>query len=156
MPVTIQVKGLDPVLRKLDKLKQMQAVKDGLRKGADEIKKIWSEYPPETIANSPNNPRGYWYERGYGFRWKLRGGGIGGKKTSEKLGTHWAIEESHGGMTLSVRNYPVTYNIYVHEKRRQAYFHKKTGWKADEDVARSEVSKIVQYANAEIAKVIVS
>lgn len=67
-------------------------------------------YPAETIANSPQNPTGRWYERHYGPRWiRKRGdvtmittrkranifegaGLIGGSPTSEQLQLRWQID----------------------------------------------------------------
>lgn len=152
MPLTIRVSGANAVLQKMDRLKRMDAVRSGLEKAAKHVEGVIKKYPPETIANWPSNPKGKWYERGYGFRWHLPGGGLGGKKTSEKLGTKWSIHRQNGGMTQLIRNV-ATYSRYVHDKERQFHVHKRTGWKVDEEVANSEKSAILNYVNMEVAKV---
>ena len=75
-------------------------------------------YPEETIANSPQNPKGKWYERHYGPRWVRRGrmgaaglgvelmtsrkrvnifegsGLVGGSPTSEQLQLRWRVVDA--------------------------------------------------------------
>lgn len=75
-------------------------------------------YPAETIANSPQNPTGRWYERHYGPRWirktRMAGSGldvgilttrkrvnifegadlVGGRNTSEQLQLRWRLNKA--------------------------------------------------------------
>lgn len=79
---------------------------------------IVQPYPDETIANSPQNPKGRWYERHYGPRWIRKGrmstsglgtsalstrkrvniyegaGLVGGSPTSEQLQLRWRVVEA--------------------------------------------------------------
>jgi hypothetical protein len=87
-------------------------------------------YPPSSEANRPN-ARGRWYERGYGPRWLIKGGGIGGRKTSELLGRSWSVAPTGTGAHLWSR---ASYSGYVHRdptssaRPKQAAFHGRRGW----------------------------
>lgn len=93
-------------------------------KTAEEIEKYTSKYAPLSEANNPTNPRGYWYERGYGWR------GIIDKPVSEQLGSRWSIDQQ--GDTSVITN-TASYARYVHSNKEQLFIHKKRGWRNDRD-----------------------
>ena len=140
MPETI--KGMNKLMRKLDTVAKLKGAKHGLKAGALHVKGKIAQYPPSTTANSPGNPTGRWYERGYGPRWlRKRKGGVGGRKTSETLGRKWAIGERAGGMQQVIGN-NASYAEFVHEEEEQAKIHGARAWKTDEQVLREEGDKV--------------
>jgi hypothetical protein len=80
MPYSIRIEGLEQVHNLLtrDFRRAVRAATDAI---AQELEDVMSPYPPQTIANSPENPTMRWYERGYGPRWWVTGGALiaGGK-----------------------------------------------------------------------------
>lgn len=80
---------------------------------------------------APSNNGEYWYERGYGPRWKRKDGSIGGRKTSETLGRRWDIQE-RGRNTIIASN-SASYAGWVHDSVDQAKIHEATGWHTDKD-----------------------
>lgn len=96
--------------------------------------------------------RGRWYERGYGTRWYSRGK-LQGRRTSQTLGRRWTISERNQGFTQVVGN-NASYGPFVHSHERQAWFHRRRGWKTDEQVIEEESDTIVEFVEAEIRKVL--
>jgi len=94
------------------------------------------KYPPSSIANSPNNPTGRWYERGYGTKTILGKG----RKTSENFREKNGIPREIK-MVLEVGN-TASYAIYVQGRDRQTAFHQARGWLTLEQVAEDEVDYI--------------
>ena len=151
MPSSVTIKGLDKLLRKLDNVASLSAARNALRAGALHIKGKVDTYPPSTIANSPSNPTGRWYERGFGPRWvRKRTGGIGGSKTSETLGRKWTTASEAGGLRQVIGN-NVSYGEYV-QGEKQASFHRSRGWKTVEDIAEQEAETVVRFVQSEIEK----
>lgn len=149
---TVHVEGLDHLIRKLDDLQSLHAAIYALRAAASHIRGKVNVYPPTTIANSPGNPSGKWYERGYGSRWiRKRAGGVGGSKTSEMLGRRWTTAQRMGGLQQVIGN-NVSYGKYVQSRADQAGFHKARGWKAIEDVVEQETDTILKFVQTEIDK----
>lgn len=150
MPETI--KGMNKLIRKLDTLGKLQGAKRGLKAGALHVKGKIAKYPPSTTANSPGNPTGRWYERGYGPRWlRKRKGGVGGRKTSETLGRKWTTAERNAGLTHIIGN-NASYAEYVQSEEKQAKFHGQRGWKTDEEVLREEGDQVLEFIQHEVEK----
>ena len=117
---TETIKGMKKLTRKLDTLAKLKGAKRGLKAGAVHVKGKIAQYPPSTTANSPGNPTGRWYERGYGPRWlRKRKGGVGGRKTSETLGRKWATRSLNSGLTQMIGN-NASYAEFVHDAEEQA------------------------------------
>ncbi len=68
MTYTIRVEGLAEVKKTLG-VNFKPAMRQATKAIALEVQGTIAPYPPATIANSPENPRLRWYERGYGPRW---------------------------------------------------------------------------------------
>ena len=150
MPSSITIKGLDKLLRKLDNVASLSAAKNALRAGALHIKGKVDTYPPSTIANSPSNPTGRWYERGYGPKWvSKRTGVVSGYETSETLGRRWTTASEAGGLRQVVGN-ATSYGEVVQSKEKQARFHASRGWKTIEQVVEEESDTVVRFVQAEI------
>lgn len=118
-------------------------------------------YPPETIANSPQNPKGKWYERHFGPRWvRVRGldtstltkrsrvnvyeaaGLVGGRNTSEQLQLRWRLnkaEKTSDGIEGSLENTASYAAAVVGPLDVQSAVMKEIGWKSiDDDLAESD------------------
>ena len=148
--VSVEVKGLDELERKIGGLATLRTVRVGLKAGAVHVKGKADDYPPSTIANSPGNPKGRWYERGYGPRWMTRQG-VHGRKTSQTLGRKWTMAERNNGMTFIIGN-NVTYGPYVQDREKQAWFHRQRGWRTVQDVAEDELDTVTRFVQQEIDK----
>ena len=138
-----EIKGLDKLIRKIKSLEGLRAARTALQAGAIHVKGKVDTYPPATIANSPGNPTGRWYERGYGPRWQLKSGGVGGRKTSETLGRKWTTASRNAGLTQIIGN-NVSYGVFA-QGDRQARFHKERGWKTIEKVADEESEAVLRF-----------
>lgn len=132
MTYGIRIVGLRNVQRMLgtDFRPAIQAATKAI---ALEVQGEIAPYPPSTIANSPGNPTGRWYERGYGPKWRTKAG-VHGRKTSQTLGRRWAVRQR--GMGAVVGN-AASYAPYVHNKPKQAGFHAQRGWQTDEGALRA-------------------
>ena len=149
MPETI--KGMSKLLRKLKTIEELRGAKRGLKAGALHVKGKIDEYPPSTTANSPGNPTGRWYERGWGSRYKRLDGVVTGKKTSETLGRKWTTAEQNAGLTQVIGN-NASYAPYVHDAEEQAKIHGDRGWKTDEQVLREEGDKVLEFIQHEVER----
>ena len=137
MTTTLRIKGLDSVQRIL--ATDFEPVMQGVTLAVThELQNAIAPYPPATIANSPSNPRGRWYERGYGPKWRTKDGAVHGDHTSETLGRRWGIERR--GRIGHVLGNLASYAVDVHAKARQKPWHAAHGWTTDEDAIRRVVS----------------
>lgn len=156
---SITVKGIDKIIRNLQ-ADPKKAISAGLKAVATELQTIIQVYPPETIANSPENPRGQWYQRGYGVRWKKKDGTVGGKPTSGQLKKRWHIKNQSATSVLLYNQASEYgrgtdwYSGYVHASEKQAGFHAKRRWITDETAAKKvrKMSKLTQVIARNIAK----
>lgn len=101
-----------------------------------EVQGAIAPYPPSTIANSPGNPSGRWYERGYGPRWRTAAG-VNGRKTSQTLGRRWAVKQRGTGATVGNS---ATYAPFLHSKERQVRWAGTRGWQTDEGAIRAVIA----------------
>lgn len=124
----VSIRGDDALIIKLS-VDLQEAVLPATVAIAAEIEHRLAPYPAATEANSSANSR--WYERGYGPRWRLKDGGVGGKKTSEMLGRRWERRRIALGTVLENM---ASYSRFVHSKAFQARFHGQRGWRVEKDV----------------------
>ena len=145
----IRIEGMEPLLHKLDNLEDLQKVRPALMAGAIHIKGKIAQYPAKTIANSPSNPTGRWYERGFGTRTKT------GRAypTSETLGRKWTVANRDRGLTKVIGN-NVSYGPYVQSAEKQAKFHKQRGWKTDQQVAEEEADTVLDFVKDQVDKIL--
>jgi hypothetical protein len=142
----VEVRNLQRLMRKLNDLEKLEAIKPALQAAALHVKGVIAVYPPSSEANTPGQKR--WYERGYGTRWPG-----GGRKTSEILGKRWTIKARDGGLTQVVGN-NAKYAIYVQSKEHQMHKHGERGWKTDRDVLDSERDTIVKFLTDSVERVL--
>ena len=154
MSTTIRIKGMKELLAKIDNIQQMESVKTAMKAAAIHVKGKASKYPPESEANKPGRVPS-WYERGYGTRWNLAGGGTGGKQTSETLGKKWTTSSRDSGLTQVIGN-NVSYGPFVQDEGEQAAFHKKRGWNTIQDVAADEADTVLEFIQDAVDKALES
>lgn len=127
----------------------------GMLRALNIIHGIVRKYPPESEANRPTG-RGVWYERNFGLRWRLKSGGLGGRRTSEQLGKNWnsrinvymqGVRGFNGPVVEGVEGNRVSYAPLVQSRREQTRYHRLRGWIMIEDA----VAKAVPGIHAEFA-----
>jgi phage gpG-like protein len=138
---TIEIEGLDELIRKLDNLSKLKAVHTGLQAAATHIKGMMTVYPPETIANSPSNPSGQWYQRGWGVRYK----GGGGRPISEQLDKKWTMKYNKSRFEAIVGNNASYARFVQGPKGTQAKAMARIGWKGVDTVAKEETKRVQEY-----------
>lgn len=141
MSITVQLSGLEPLLKQIDSVAKLEGVQAAMMAGATHFKGRIDKYPPSSDANNPANR--HWYERGYGSRWRRRDGSMGGKKTSEMLNRKWTV--ARRGQLEVVLGNNVSYSPYVHDEERQPRFHKARNWPTIQGVAREETPIVVKF-----------
>ncbi len=128
MTYSIHIEGLDRVQKLLGT--SFERPLDSACQGiALEVQGQIAPYPPATEANSPSNPKGHWYERGFGPRWYRQDGSIAGRKTSQTLGRRWGVHRQ-GRLSWLVTN-AATYAPYLHAQARQVKWAGARGWRTD-------------------------
>lgn len=146
---TVQVRGLNELLRKLDNVQGLRAAVKALRASAVHIKGKVADYPTSTMANQPKTYPGRWYERGFGPKWARKDGSVGGAKSSETLGRKWTTAARNGGLTQVVGN-NVSYGPYVQDRDEQNKALAGYGWKTIQDVTEEESDRILRFVKDEI------
>ncbi len=136
MPYGVRIEGLREA-QKLLGTNIQPALKAATKAIAVELQGKIAPYPPATEANSPSNPLGRWYERGYGPKRQRKDGTVTGRQTSQLLNRRWAIRVA-GGIGHSLGN-AATYAKFVHGANDQARFHGRRGWVTD----RAAIEKLI-------------
>lgn len=131
---TITDKGFKEAIAKLNSLQQLRALRPSVKAATYYLKGQMMVYPPETDANKPGSYPKRWYQRGYGPKWALKGGGVHGRKTSQNLMQSWGIKMQHAGLT-GVIGTNVKYARYVQDADKQASFHRANKWRTVQSVA---------------------
>ena len=156
---TVRIEGLKEVIGKIDSLRKLKAVKDGLKAAGLHIKGKIAKYPRRktvTIAQA-----GGWASdrQRRGFFAKLRSGEIevpyrrGQSPGSQDLGQRWTIAERDGGLTVIVGN-NTDYGPFVQDKNRQTRMMKMKGWKTIQDVAEDETKEVVDLLQEQLVRML--
>lgn len=149
----ITVKGLDKLHAKFVTIDRLKPLIGEIQACGVYLKGKMAVYPRSTWANMPGTFPHRWYERGYGPKWALKGGGINGIKSSETLGRKWTVQSRDQGLTAVVGN-NVSYGPYVQSAEKQAEIHNANGWQTDEDVVKWERGYIVNRLNKRIKQML--
>lgn len=139
MTYGIRIVGLTQVQRKLgqDFAPTIRAATQAI---ALEVQGEIAPYPPATIANSPSNPAGRWYERGYGPKWIRKDGTICGRKTSQMMNRGAGIVNGAGDKGWYIKSRGrigwlignrATYSGRLHSDELQARWAAARGWVTD-------------------------
>lgn len=146
MNYIIDIKGIEPILAKLEQVKGLKFLKGIMTGALSDVKNWIAVYPPESEANFAGQRR--WYQRGYGSRWMRKDGSIGGYKSSRQLGQRWTYKVNADGMGGVVGN-NVTYAPFV-QGDKQNRWHKMRGWRNTEQAATEMGPKIIDKIKAQI------
>jgi phage gpG-like protein len=152
---TIEIEGLDELVKKLNDLSKLKTVHAGIKAAGLYVKGKIAIYPPQTIANSPNNPSGQWYQRGWGIRYK----GGGGRQVSEQLGKKWTMKYDQAKFEAVVGN-NASYAVFVQGPKqgskgsRQAGHMARIGWKSVDTVAEQESKRVQEYVYQAVRRAI--
>lgn len=153
---TIQITGLDAVLRKLQKVENVAAVMDRpMKQALGHLQRRLARYPRKasgafTAMATPAQKRAYWA--------KVRGGEIShdprtGYRRSGTIGRKWTTQIKRGTTHITGivgNNAPGA--IYVQGSKQQP-FHKASGWPTTDSVAESEAAAVRGYFHAEIRRI---
>lgn len=140
MTTKITIEGLPELLGRLDNVEKTittlnTTVEAVMREGQTSA----ATYPPSTEANSPSNPSGRWYERGYGPKWQTQSG-VHGRKTSQTLSKKWYVKGRKTGVEVGNT---ASYASAVHGDDALP-IHKSRGWKNLTDQLVQRMPKLEQ------------
>ena len=152
MTIHVRLDGWDQVKRKLGEVGALQFLRGIMAAAAADVKSWVAVYPPSSIANSPGNPTGRWYERGYGPRWRRRDGTAGGMRTSQGLGRMWTTQVDPDGKRAVIGN-RVAYGPFVQDETKQAWFHKARGWRTVQGAAKEKAPDIIRKIKEAIERI---
>lgn len=148
---TIQVKGLDELLRKFGYIPP--GVKAAIKAGTEHVMGKAKIYPPSTNANQPKSYQkgawNTWYERNWGSKWALKDGGWHGHKSSEGLKHRWTMKMENNGLKGVIGN-NVTYGKYVQGPDDQADAMKSIGWKTTDEIVDEEKDTVTRFIQSKI------
>lgn len=168
MTTTIEIKGLDKLLRDLDPVRARRGMTTAMQGAVRIVQKDLKEYPPKSEANQPRTfnsaysltgARGNrrlgrviaraansWYQRGYGTKWARKDGSIGGYASSKKLGGQWNVKVSaHGKVIEGIVGNLVPYGPFVQDKEQQAWYHARRKWPTVQGVLENRTRQIMDF-----------
>ena len=148
MTARIEIKGLDKLVKKIDKLGKMDAVKVALKQAATFLAGEMAEYPPQTAANQPPTP---FYIRGRGLQTAS-----GNLFNSGNIANSWERAKPQirdRGMTVAIGS-NVSYVRFVQSKDDQARWMKDIGWQTDQQVLDENKDEVTEYLADAIHKII--
>ena len=150
--VNIEIRGWDKFRARM--LSVTPAIKTGVKAATVHVAGKVKSYPQATLANMPKTYKtgqnNTWYQRGWGAKWALAGGGWHGRKSSEQLQQRWATRFENDGFTGIVGN-SASYATYVMgEREDQATALKEIGWKSIDDIAEDEAVTVRNFIKQKI------
>ena len=153
MSASIRLRGGTEAAKKLRSLEDLKQMKPVVKLAALHLQSKVAKYPPSSEANAPGSYPKKWYERGYGSKWALKGGGVHGRRTSQILGKRWSIKTRDGGLTAIIGN-NAKYVRLVQDLAKQAWFHARRGWPTIQKVADEERRFVVQLFQAKLREIV--
>lgn len=135
---SVEVEGWEDVERLLRRKIAPEVFRRALRRLAEEVKLRAIPYPTEGPWNTPGPYPARWYQRHFGPRWARKGGGYGGRDTSERMLQQWFVAE-RSATAVEVGN-RASYAGYVMGEE-QAPFHGAHGWAKLRDIAEDVVGE---------------
>ena len=155
--MTIKIEGLDAIVKKIDSLGRAGVMKTPMRQSVSYIHRTIKKYPAGSKAHRPQPFKSDKSRRW--FFWALREGKIevpyrrGQSPGSEDLQQSWTTTVSADGRRGEVGT-NTRYARLVQDASRQTGYHKTTGWRTIQDVAKKEAPKIVAFFKAAYDKAV--
>jgi hypothetical protein len=143
--LSVSVKGVDEVVRKMNRLASMDGAKRGIAAGAALLKAKMADYPP------PNpKPQPFKSDKQRRFVMAaLREGRLGFPyKRTGKLGQGWTVTFTSGGLGAVVGN-SVAHGPLVQKAGEQAGYH-SGNWQTEAQVAEEFGPDVIELIEAEI------
>ncbi len=149
MNIRMEITGIEKLNGKLKRLVNLQAYRHGLQAVAEHVKGQVASYP--RVSRRPQPFKSDRQRRG--FFAKLKAGLIqvpyrrGISPNSERLDAKWFISML-SDLRASIIN-SASYAGLVHDRTKQARYHRETGWKTAQDVVEdpatlSQIERILQ------------
>ena len=136
MEAFIEIQGWESAMGKVARLLPAVWMEAAMTEAVAIVKKKVQEYPPL----SEGHPRWTSERQHRWYRWARKAQGLplaysrGSDPWSKQLKDHWQSKVSKGGQEGEVRN-QTPYGLYVMGEAQQG-FHRSTGWKTIEQIAR--------------------
>ncbi|MCK4828030.1 hypothetical protein KA005_70525 [bacterium] len=144
MTTTIEIQGLDELVKKLDNLAKLKEVKAGIRGAALHVRGSLSRYPPRksipisAVGGFASDKQRRW------FFWALNKGKIQVPYRRTKALEHrWTIKTQDQGFTAIVGNNSPYARFVMGDK--QTRMMQMIGWKTTEQVASEETRRVQEY-----------
>ncbi len=144
--MTIELKGMEDIIKKLESLNQPAVFRTPMKQSVAHLHRTIAKTP----TGNQHRPQPFKTDRSRRFFFAaLRKGDIevpykrGSSPGSEKLTTSWTTKVSADGRRGVVGN-DTSYGRLVQGARQTAY-HKKTGWKTVQEVAKKEQKAILRF-----------
>lgn len=143
------VLGLEKLQRKLKQLEQPERViQRGLQNYARSIQGEAESYAPESAANRSTG-RYSWYVRGSGTETRTGIKYLNSQKMSNRW-NNWPVKVLGRSVQLEIKN-SADYSGYVIGDK-QAWFHKRRGWKKTRDIIERTQGDAVRAIGKEIER----
>lgn len=144
--MTVEVQGLDDVLRKLDGLDAPEVFRRPMTQATAHLQRKLAQYPPQVSRRQPFKTE---KQRRY-FFWALREGIIQVPyRRTGTLGRKWTTEVSPDGRQGRVGNNTPYAPLVQGTREQQASYHAQGGWRRVDHVARTEQQRVVGYFEAQ-------
>jgi phage gpG-like protein len=147
---SFEIKGLEPLLKKLEFLPAFQS---GIRKGTIYTKALIAKTPPVRREKQPAKT----HKQFIFLAWAIPNKAIpypyvrGKSWTSEKLAQSWTMEFRNQDRE-GVVGTNVSYAPFVQDKKKQSAYHKATGWVTVQDVVKNHGKDVAQFVEEEIIR----
>ena len=141
--VTIEIQGLDELVKKLDNLSQLKTVKAGIKSAAVYIQGVLKVYPHQksiplsAVGGFKSDKQRRW------FFANLKAGKIQVPyKRTKALGHRWTVKTQDQGFTAIVGNNTPYGPLVMGDK--QTTMMRMIGWKTTETIASEETRKVTE------------
>jgi len=151
------IKGDAELRRKLAKLKDLRPVVPYIEAAAVHVKGMISKYPPLANAHRPQ-PFKTEKSKRY-FFWALKQGIIevpyrrGQSPGSEDHGQSWTIKGMKQGLQQAIGS-DTSYGPLLQDPQQQTAYHKETGWKDTDTVAKAEADDVLKEIKKGVDKIL--
>ena len=158
--VTVEIEGLDELIKKLGDLSKLRKVHAGIRTAAIHVKSKIAKYPPRkhipisAVGGFASDNSRRW------FFWALSKGKIevpyrrGQSPGSEDLAAKWTSQYDRNRWEAKIGNNASYARLVMGDK--QTAMMKKIGWKTVDKVAKEETKRVQEYVYEAVKRAIES